>query len=419
MSTEEPKTVEDDFDFLGDIEAPVTIAAAPRVLEDECGNTAFKFCFVGLGQAGGRMVEAFWKLGYRRVAAINTAHQDLDTLDIPKENQLLLTGTDGLDGAGKDMTRAKEIADQGRERILDHLLKCGFDANFDRVLVCLGTGGGTGGGTSVTVLEVIHELLESMQATSRVKVGVMASLPATSEGRRVCANACECLDHLLKSAATGRGREAVRAISPLILVDNSRISKLYPGVSAGSFWASANSTIARMFHLYNKTAATVSSHTSFDSRDYQDVLDSGLITFGSCNMASWENPTDISDAIRQHLASNVLVANTDLRSASVAGCVFIGSERVMDQVPQDHLEQGFKMLDRMMGGGSTVHRGVYSLGPRNSLTAYTILGGLNAPVETTAALAKHGEWWPSLPGAVKPAPVDHPPQREDVAESGT
>ena len=51
---------------------------------------------LGSGQAGSRLAEAFYKLGYDSVA-VNTAMQDLKFIDIPDSNKLLLEY--GLGGA--------------------------------------------------------------------------------------------------------------------------------------------------------------------------------------------------------------------------------------------------------------------------------------------------------------------------------
>ena len=52
-----------------------------KVIDDKF-KASFNFCFVGAGQGGSRVAEAFSRLGYQRVAAINTAEQDLNTLKL-------------------------------------------------------------------------------------------------------------------------------------------------------------------------------------------------------------------------------------------------------------------------------------------------------------------------------------------------
>ena len=76
---------------------PIPIAPEPKEEKnkDLC-DVSFKFAFVGAGQGGSRIAESFHKLGYRKLSAINTAQQDLNTIELI-ENKLLI----GEGGAGK------------------------------------------------------------------------------------------------------------------------------------------------------------------------------------------------------------------------------------------------------------------------------------------------------------------------------
>ena len=66
-----------------DLEVPdIPLPTAPepeKEYEDEVEG-AYKFAFMGAGQGGSRMAEAFYSLGYRRISVINTAQQDLNTI---------------------------------------------------------------------------------------------------------------------------------------------------------------------------------------------------------------------------------------------------------------------------------------------------------------------------------------------------
>ena len=60
---------------LPDVEAPVV---KHHEVQDAFNyDVAFKMAFVGIGQGGGRIAETFYKQGYRRVVAINSAMEDL------------------------------------------------------------------------------------------------------------------------------------------------------------------------------------------------------------------------------------------------------------------------------------------------------------------------------------------------------
>ena len=74
---------------------------------------AFKFAFIGAGQGGSRIAEIFHKLGYRKIAVINTAQQDLNTIKV--DHKLCI----GDGGAGKNPDVARKKFDERKEDILD------------------------------------------------------------------------------------------------------------------------------------------------------------------------------------------------------------------------------------------------------------------------------------------------------------
>ena len=110
----------EEVDDLGvdipDIPLPSAEDAAEAIIEDEFEG-AYRFAVVGIGQGGSRLAETFWKLGYRRVAVINTAAQDLKRIALPEKHKLLIGGT----GAGKNRKKAEALFEEHREDILDFL----------------------------------------------------------------------------------------------------------------------------------------------------------------------------------------------------------------------------------------------------------------------------------------------------------
>ena len=53
-------------------------------------NGAVDYAVIGSGQCGGRIAKAFYDIGYKKVVAINTARQDLSTLELPDAQKILL-----------------------------------------------------------------------------------------------------------------------------------------------------------------------------------------------------------------------------------------------------------------------------------------------------------------------------------------
>jgi cell division GTPase FtsZ len=359
---------------LPDIPMPEPVVEEKKVVSDEV-EVAYKFCFVGSGQGGSRLAETFHGLGYRKVCAVNTAKQDLNTVKL--ENKLCI----GDGGAGKDPAVAKEVFDSKKEDVLD-FMRYSFGDDFDRVFICVGAGGGTGAGTLAPLVETSKELQETVGIKNN-KVGVIVALPKNSEGKRVNANAYKTLKEAYDLVEAGD-------VSPLIIVDNERISKLYPGLVVSSFWQTANRSMAGLFHLFNLTAAKDSTYSAFDSKDYLSILDSGLMVFGASPVKDWSDPVSISRSVRDNLKGNILSGGINLGSGTCAGVVIVGGKEALDNVPQSNLDQAYAQLSRILKPNSTVHRGIYS-GDKDGLTVYSCIGGLEEPKEKLEELKNLGD----------------------------
>ena len=326
------------------IPEPEEEQVAEKEIKDEV-ETAFKFAFIGAGQGGSRIAETFYDFGYRKVAVLNTAQQDLNT--IKKVPHKLCIGEGG---AGKDPSFAKKVFAGKKEDVVD-FMRYSFGETLDRIFVCAGAGGGTGSGTVTSLVDAARELQETIKAPTD-KVGVILALPKASEGKKVNANAHKCLNDVYDLVEEGK-------VSPLVVIDNERIGKVYPNLVVSNFWQTANASMAGLFHLFNLTAARDSSFTSFDANDYKTILDSGLMVFGAAPVKEWKDPVSISRAVRDNFKSGLLSGGIDLSSGSHAGAVVVGGKEQLDNIPQAALDQAFDQLCRLLRPGNVVHRGIY------------------------------------------------------------
>jgi cell division GTPase FtsZ len=360
--------------MVPDIPLPPEPEEKAEEIEDKVDG-AFKFAFIGAGQGGSRIAETFHKLGYRKIGILNTAEQDMNSINV--ENKLCI----GTGGAGKDRAVAERCFNERRDDVLDFMRRS-FGDDVDRVFICAGAGGGSGAGTLVPLVETCRELHESIGSDSK-KVGVILALPKYSEGRKVNANAYETLKDACDLVKKG-------IVSPLVIIDNEKTSKIYSNVSVANFWQTANMSMAGVFHLFNMTASKDSSYSSFDSSDYKSVLDSGIVIFGATPVQDWKDPINISRAVRSIAQSGSMSGGIDISTANTAGAILIGGKEVLDSVPQSNLDQAFDQLTRILSSGSVVHRGIYS-GDKDNLTVFTIIGGINSPKEKLEELKKLGD----------------------------
>lgn len=368
IAAEESSPDIDMGDIYGDYDSDITdimIPPAPKVkveIKDKF-DAGYKFAFIGAGQGGSRIVETFHKIGYGRVCAINTAQQDLDTVDLPRKLNI------GGGGAGKNPKVGARIYDEKKEDVLDFMKKS-FGEELDRIFVCAGGGGGTGAGSFAGLVKTAYDLQRTLGVQTN-KVGGIVALPKRSEGAKVNENAYKTLKQAWELVEDGM-------LSPLILIDNEKISTVYPGLAVDRFWQTANLSTCSLFHLFNTIVDKKSHYSSFDAADYQTVLDAGLMVLGATNIKKWEDETDISYAVRDNLKQNILAGGVDLSTGDKAAACIIGSQEVLNDIPQDFLDYAFEQFIRLLQPNSTVHRGIYR-GSKPGLNVFTTVGGIGKP----------------------------------------
>ncbi len=346
------------------------VKSEPEVEADK-KPTAIRFAFVGLGQAGGKMANEFYRLGYGKVIAINTAQNDFAGLQIPTKKQLLLG--DGA-GAGKDPAKGQEAVRKHTQDILS-LMSRAFGDEVDRIIVCASAGGGTGAGGVMTMAEIAQQYMTSIQREKRV--GVLLALPKDSEKGLLQKHAADLMENLFSR----------KDLAPLILVDNEQISKQWPSASVAQVFDLANKNVCGLFDIFNTLASRASQYSAFDKADLSAVLNSGAICFGATQMKQIESAQAISDAIRNNLTKGILVEGVDLTTCTAGAGVFVGSQELLHSLPSSHTDHAFKTLAGVMGAPDKVFQGIYDT-TKDSLFLYTICGGFSLPQKRIEKMRK-------------------------------
>jgi cell division GTPase FtsZ len=314
---------------------------------------------------------------------VNTAHHDLGLLDIPKNQKFLMDI--GEKGAGKDMEGGQDAVQKYQQDIL-HLTRQTFGTQVDHIMVCFGAGGGTGSGSVVGLVEIAKRYARYIGLNNPNKnVGVLMTLPTVGEASSplVAENAYKAAWELSQMATAGK-------ISPLIIVDNDKINKMYPGMTVKSFWPSINNSVACLFDIFNKLSGLSSQYTSFDPVDYHSIMESGGCSImGLTKVTKFNDKFTLSQAVKKNLEKTLLAGGFDLTSSKVAGCIAVGGKRLMANVKglQDNIDYSFDVLSEITGK-ATIHRGIYE-DSRDSLRVYTIIGGLSSPTERLEELRSH------------------------------
>ncbi|MHC4309614.1 MAG: FtsZ/tubulin family protein [Planctomycetota bacterium] len=348
------------------------------VIEEEIGvidriKGSTRYAWLGSGQCGGRLIKSFYDLGYKKVLAVNTAYHDLDMLEIPVEQKFLMDI--GELGAGKDIERGERAVHKYEQEIL-HLARKTISTQVDHIMVCFGAGGGTGSGSVMGLINIAKRYARyiGLQNPNK-KVGVVMTLPTIGEASSplVAENAYRVATKLSELASAGE-------ISPLIIVDNDKINKLYPGLTVKSFWPSINNTVAGLFDIFNRISDLSTQYTSFDPVDYHSIIESGGCTImGLTKVKNFDEKYAISEAVKKNLQKTLLASGFDLSTAKLAGCIVVGGKTLMTNVSglQDNINYAFDVLSEITGR-ATIHRGIYE-DDRESLRVYTIIGGLDSP----------------------------------------
>ena len=348
-------------------------SVADPTVQDESGGSVV-FGILGAGQCGGRLAESFYKLGYKKAVVVNTAEHDLNGLSIIPEDHKILMTTEAGGGAGKDMRKGEQAADQAQQEIYEKMQK--IFGPVDRVMVCAGAGGGTGGGACLRLVETAKKYLSYLGVENvNSKVGVLLTLPTKGESGspELAENAHLLGTKLCELAASGE-------VSPLLIFDNDKIKKKYPQLTVKNFWPTVNATVTGLFHMFNVLSKQSSEVTSFDPADYNRVLGAGgCMIMGLTTLTEYADGTDVSKAIRRNLEKGLLCGGFDIQTASAAACIATAPSDILENTPglMDSLETGFDTLANITGN-ATVFRGIYEVN-KNKFVVYTALTGLATP----------------------------------------
>ena len=354
---------------LPDVEIAVKTEGYSYIAEQDAKNIAIKFGVIGTGQGGSRLADQFYQTGYRRVCAINTTSQDFLGLTIPAKFQKVL---ESQGGAGKDPIKGWESLKSSQEEVLN-LMRHSFGEDIERIIICVGAGGGTGTGSALPLLKLAKYYLSNLGKPE--KVGMIVTLPKRTEGGKVQANAFRLMTDLKELVST-------KSLSPLVLVDNESIHQMFPNVSAKAFWTTANKNIVGLFDIFNVLACQKSQYVTFDREDYRTLLDSGSLIFGATKLESYNKDTDISDGLRTNL-KRTLLADSDICTATHVAAILCAPDSILGVLPQAHIDLAFTTLERILSGENRdfmIHQGIYEA-KRMGLYLYTMVGGSSIPDE--------------------------------------
>jgi cell division GTPase FtsZ len=329
---------------------------------------------LGTGQAGSRIAEAFYKLGYDAVA-VNTAMQDLKFIDIPDSNKLLLEH--GLGGAAKEIEIGKAAAESHRGEILQ-LVNEKLQHSQINVL-CLSLGGGSGAGSCETMVDLLASLGKPLV--------VIAALPMDTEDAQTKSNALETLAKLAKATQTKR-------VNNLIVVDNAKIEAIYQNVSQVDFFSTANKAIVEPIDIFNTLSSMPSAVNGLDPMEWGKLFTDGegLTVYGELTIENFAEDTAIAEAVVNNLNGNLLAGGFDLKQSRYVGVIIAANKEVWAKIPSSSITYAMAMVNDQCGTPKGVFKGIYTVeSPDPVVKVYSMFAGLGLPDSRVTQLKKEAQ----------------------------
>ena len=329
---------------------------------------------VGSGQAGSRLAEAFYKLGYDSVA-INTALQDLKYIDIPDSNKLLLEY--GLGGAAKEIEIGKAAAETHRNDILQ-LINDKL-SNSQVNILALSLGGGSGAGSCETLVELMSSLEKPLV--------VITVLPMDTEDAQTKSNALETLAKLTQLTKAKR-------VNNLIVVDNAKIEAIYHNISQVDFYGTANKAIVDPIDVFNTLSSMPSSVKGLDPMEFGKLFTDGegLTVYGELTVENFAEDTAIAEAVVNNLNGNLLAGGFDLKQSKYVGVIIAANKDVWAKIPSSSITYAMAMINDQCGTPKGVFKGIYTVENAEPVVkVYSMFAGLGLPDSRVAQLKKDAQ----------------------------
>jgi cell division GTPase FtsZ/glycosyltransferase involved in cell wall biosynthesis len=332
-------------------------------------DVSIEMAVVGVGQAGSRIAEVFHKSGYD-AAVINTSAQDLEFIEVPPNQKLLLGGS--LGGTGKDLDLGREIFEENVDVIMPFVDEVAEGNNM--IYLAVSGGGGTGSSSVDTLIPMLFE--------TGLAVGVIYVLPKATEDAKSKKNSIETLSRLARMTADNM-------VSNLIVVDNARIEQIYADLSQSRFWETANNAIVEPLHLFNSLTAKASRFTSLDPSDFGKIISCGdCSTYGVMEVEDYMEETALAEAVIESLGSNMLASGFDLTQTRAGGVIITGSRETLEKIPAININYCFHMISEQTNGAS-IFQGVYDVdSDSDSVKIYSWFAGLGLPKDRVDALKR-------------------------------
>lgn len=243
---------------------------------------------VGVGGGGGNAVNHMYNEAVIHgvsFVVVNTDDMALKCSPVPRKLLIGPTVTRGR-GAGNVPERAREAAEESAEDI-----RALFTDETDMVFITAGMGGGTGTGAAPVVARIARE-------RGLLTIGIV-TIPFLFEGMKKIAK------------AVAGAEEMGKYVDALLVINNERLSEIYPDLAFEESFAKADDTLS----IAAQSISEIVTNPGYINLDFNDV-DTTLRNGGTAiiSIGYGEGENRVSAAIEDALHSPLL-KNTDVFSS--------------------------------------------------------------------------------------------------------
>ena len=243
---------------------------------------------VGVGGGGGNAVNHMYNEAVIHgvsFVVVNTDDMALKCSPVPRKLLIGPTVTRGR-GAGNVPERAREAAEESAEDI-----RALFTDETDMVFITAGMGGGTGTGAAPVVARIARE-------RGLLTIGIV-TIPFLCEGLKKIAK------------AVAGAEEMGKYVDALLVINNERLSEIYPDLAFEESFAKADDTLS----IAAQSISEIVTNPGYINLDFNDV-DTTLRNGGTAiiSIGYGEGDNRVSAAIEDALHSPLL-KNTDVFSS--------------------------------------------------------------------------------------------------------
>lgn len=243
---------------------------------------------LGVGGGGNNAINHMYtetKIHGVSFVVVNTDDMALKTSPVPKKLLIGPNTTKGR-GAGNKPEKAREAAEESAAEIAAL-----FSPETDMVFITAGMGGGTGTGAAPVVARIARE-------RGLLTIGIV-TIPFRFEGLKK-----------ITKAIAGQN-EMSKYVDALLVINNERLSEIYPDLEFDSAFAKADDTLSIAAQSISEIV-TNPGKINLDMNDVDTTLRDGKTALISIGYGEGENR--VTDAINDALHSPLL-NNTDVFSS--------------------------------------------------------------------------------------------------------